>query len=176
MNKLIFQSIKYLFKKLSIGIGKVSVKIKVSVSVSVSVEILDWVSVSVSVEIQSIGYRYRYQFNVSIGIGIGIGLKHGIGASLIYNNAFSVFSEHSNKKYGFHPYYWLTLKDTTQFENNHGLSSPSPPSKTLFKIFRPNYAPIVIFISGNGEIYNIFRPKLHLKNMLVKYFQCKISK
>lgn len=94
----------------------------------------------------------------------------------IYNNAFSVFSEHSNKKYGFHPYYWLTLKDTTQFENNHGLSSPSPPSKTLFKIFRPNYAPIVIFISGNGEIYNIFRPKLHLKNMLVKYFQCKISK
>ena len=23
----------------------------------------------------------------------------------IYNNAFSVFSEHSNKKYGFHPYY-----------------------------------------------------------------------
>ena len=71
----------------------------------------------------------------------------------------------------------LTLKDMTQFENNHGLSCPSPPSKTLFKVFRPNYAPIVISgISDNREIHKIFRPKLHLKNMMVRYFQCKISK
>ena len=94
----------------------------------------------------------------------------------ICNNAFSVFSEHSNKIYAFDPYYRLTLKDTTQFENNHGLSCSSPLSKTLFKVFRPNYAPIVIGISVNREIYKISRPKLHLKNKLVKYFQCKISK
>ena len=78
----------------------------------------------------------------------------------ICNNAFSVFSEHSNKKYAFDPYCRLTLKDTTQFENNHGLSCSSPLSKTLFKVFRPNYAPIVMGISGNREIYKISRPKL----------------